>query len=723
MIRAYPALLAVVLGTSAAAAVEFTDHVSIDQHQCFDSAQLGDESLVLASDGLWLVDWAQPSGLRERCLVRRSLPAGSLHAWGDSLVALAPAGEGGHLVVHLGAGGEPVVEEIADPDWLPVQAWFGGRPWFLQPRDGHDLRLLPALGAGGDTLTVPESAGFDSHLVAAARQRLVLGLEYHGWGAAIRAWDMSDPEHPVAGVQTEVATFLAEMIVHEDVAYLATDYLQVWDVTDVAAPVHLADFGPAGYNRHLHIGPGPRLTSWFSHDFVRVIDIADPAAPRNVVIHTLSAALSPDVGGIAPEADRVLVRQGSGVRAVRLPAAPGGLVRELGWAWPILDSPIPPRMATDGRHVWIQRGERLVADLQTGSLVPCVDLELPAEAAVPRFLAAHRGHLLTVRADGSLVCEDAADPARPALLWRFAPAVRIAEAVLRGDDLAVRFGETVRVFDVSSPADQRVRGEVAIPTADITRMALADSVLFVAQAWSSGDYIYNPWRETTLRVFVAEPDAGIRDVAVVPVPVLHPSDQELALASVLAVGTDVYVYRAGTDFHGYSRCQAVRLDLGDPASPTVINHTWADFFPTPDNTARLATPTGEYLVIRYFWELAAAKLGDAEPSQAPVLATVPIPHSGLVGNYGLMAAASPDRIVLLRATGIDAYRLGGVELDDPELPPPPPRHGIAVAPNPFNPGTMLRFDVARPTRQVDGRHRGAPMASSSLTSAGMASSM
>lgn len=690
MIRAYPALLAVVLGTSAAAA-EFTDHVSIDQRQCYDSAQLGDESLVLASDGLWLVDWAQPSGLRERCLVRRPLPAGSLHAWGDSLVALAPAGEGGHLVVHLGPGGEPVVEEIPDPDWLPAQAWFGGRPWFLQPRDGADLLLLPALGAGGDTLAVPQSAGFDGNLVAAAGQRLVLGSRYHATArnGAFRAWDMGDPAGPIVGTLTGVGSILEDMIVHGNVVCLGADYLQTWDVTDVAVPVHLADFGPAGSNRHLQVGPGPRLTSWFSGDIVRVVDIADPAAPRNVVMHTLSATVSPFVHGIAPEADRVLVRQGSGVRAIRLPAAPGMLVRELGWAWPTIDIPRLFRMATDGRHVWIQRGERLVADLQTGDLVPCVDLDLPAEATAPRFLAAHRGHLLTVRADGTLVCEDAADPARPYLVWRFAPADRIAEAVLRGDDLAVRFGEAVRVFDVSSPAHQRVRGEVAIPPADITRMALGDSVLYVAQAWRSGDYVYTPWRETMLRVFLTDPDAGIREAAVVTVPVQHSSDQELALAAVLAAGADVYVYRAGTDFDGGLRCRAVGLDLGDPASPAVIDHTWADFFPTPDNSAAVVTPSGEYLVIRYGWELAAVRLGEAEPSQAAVLATIETPSSSLI------AAANPDRIVLLRAEGLDAYRLGGVGLDDPELPSLPPGQGIAVAPNPFNPGTTLRFDVAR----------------------------
>ncbi|MFN2370745.1 MAG: hypothetical protein ABR506_06255, partial [Candidatus Krumholzibacteriia bacterium] len=235
MIRGYLALLAVVLGTPAAAAVEFTDHVSIEQHQCFDSAQLGDESLVLASDGLWLVDWSQPSGLRERCLVRRPLREGSLHAWGDSLVALAPAGEGGHLVVHLGPGGEPVVEEIPDPDWLPVQAWFGGRPWFLQHQDGGDLLLLPALGAGGDTLTVPESAGFDSHLVAAAGQRLVLGRRYDPTvgNGSFRAWDMGDPASPLAGALTGVGSILEDVIVHEDVVYLAADYLQTWAVTDV----------------------------------------------------------------------------------------------------------------------------------------------------------------------------------------------------------------------------------------------------------------------------------------------------------------------------------------------------------------------------------------------------------------------------------------------------------------------------------------------------------
>ncbi|MFO7609750.1 MAG: hypothetical protein R6X35_11250, partial [Candidatus Krumholzibacteriia bacterium] len=691
MIRAYPALLAVVLGTTPAAAVEFTDPVSIEQSQCFDSAQLGDESLVLASDGLWLVDWAQPSGLRERCLVRRPLPPGSLHAWGDSLVALAPAGEGGHLVVHLGAGGEPVVEEIAGPDWLPVQAWFGGRPWFLQHQAGGDLLLVPALGAGGDTLTVPESAGFDSNLVAAAGQRLVLGRWYDATvhDGAIRAWDMSDPESPIAGVLTGVGSILEEMVVHDDVVLLAAAYLQTWDVAEVAAPVHLADFGPAGRNRHLHIGPGPRLSCLFADNIVRVIDVADPAAPRNVVMHTLTSTVSPSVGGIAPEADRVLVRQGSGVRAISLPAAPGGLVQESGWAWPTIDNPRLFRMATDGRHVWLQRSERLVADLQTGDLVPCVDLELPAEVTAPRFLAAHRGHLLTVRADGSLVCEDAADPARPALVWRFAPAMRIAEAVLRGDDLAVRFGGSVRVFDVSAPAQQHLRGEVAIPTADITRMALGDSVLVVAQAWRSGDYVYEPWRETTLRIYVTDPDAGIREAAVVPVPVLYSDDQRLALAAVLTVGSDVYVYRAGSNAVWEPICRAVRFDLRDPASPVVIDHTWAHFFPTPDNSATLVTPTGEYLVIRYGRELATVKLGDAEPSQAPVLATIGTPYSDLI------AAASPNRIVLLRAEGIDAYRLSGVELDDPESPPPPPRQGIAVAPNPFNPGTTLRFDVAR----------------------------
>lgn len=690
MIRAYPALLAVVLGTPAAAAIEFTDHVSIEQRQCFDSAQLGDESLVLASDGLWLVDWAQPSGLRERCLVRRSLPAGSLHAWGDSLVALAPPGEGGHLVVHRGPGGEPVVQEIPDPGWLPAQAWFGGRPWFLQHQAGGDLLLLPALGAGGDTLTVPESAGFDSHLVAAAGQRLVLGRRYDAtvYDGAIRAWDMSDPECPIAGALTGVGAVLRELVLRDDVACLSTDYLEMWDVTDVAAPVRLAIFGPGGTNSHLDLGPGARLTAWFNRSIVRVIDIADPAAPRNIVMHTLSDNQSPFVSGVGGEADRVLVRQGSGIRAIRLPAAPGGLVRDLGWAWPVLDDPRPARVATDGRFVWIQRRERLVADLETGSLVPSVDLQLPADGTIPKFLAAHRGHLLGVLADGSLVSEDAADPARPVLVWRFAPADPIDEAVLRGDELAVRFGGNVLVFDVTSPAVQRVRGGFAIPAADIARMALLDGLLVVAQAQGFWEYPY-PRYETSLRVYDTRSDTGFREVAVVPVP-SYPEEEDLALATVLTVGAGVYVYTAGLNFFGHLEVRAVRFELNDPASPVVAGRTWARFNPTLNSASTVVTPTGEYFVYRDGEGLAVALWEGIEPTQAPVLAMIDAP-GGM-----LLAPPSLGRIVLVGTSRIDAYRLGGVGLAEGGLlPPPPPRHGIAVAPNPFNPGTTLRFDVAR----------------------------
>jgi len=60
--------------------------------------------------------------------VRRELPADGYRArlaiWGDSLVALAPEGEGGHLVVHLDVAGQPVVDEAADP----VRAEAGGEP-------------------------------------------------------------------------------------------------------------------------------------------------------------------------------------------------------------------------------------------------------------------------------------------------------------------------------------------------------------------------------------------------------------------------------------------------------------------------------------------------------------------------------------------------------------------------------------------------------------------
>ncbi|HPF71140.1 MAG TPA: FlgD immunoglobulin-like domain containing protein, partial [Candidatus Krumholzibacteria bacterium] len=687
MLRIATLCLGLAVLTTGAAAVEFVDPVFIAERHCVDSARFGDDSLILTTSGLWLVDWSQPAGLRDRLVIDRPLRDHPFAAWGDSLVAMAPYGQGGHLVIHRGPDGEPVIAEIADPDWHPADVWLGGRPWWLEVGYGGDFLLHPALDATGPDLTMPGSATFDPRLKAFAGSVFITGRTYDPeWhGAVIQAWDMADPEHPVVGATVKVSDGwdLIELAGHGDVVYCSASLLEAWDVSDVMNPVHVTTIGPGGGNQYLEVGPGDRLSAILNRSIARVLDISNPALPRNLVLQSLTDPY-PYPRGIDLESDRVLVRQSEGTRGLQLPAIQGRPVREIGWTWPILGDPRGLRAATDGRFVWIQHGQRLVADLEAGTLVASPEAEVADDGSAAAFLAWRHGYLLSVPGDGRLVCEDVADALQPTVAWTFEPPLPISRSAIAGDLLAVQTGTTVVVFDVSNPAQMRVRCGVALVASDDTRWTLCGPSLVMMQEFTDETISPQTWQHV-LRVFDVGSAGSVPEIAVADVVVW---DDLWNLAGMIATGHQACAYGWFETSLGNSP-RGVPIDLADPAAPVIGDQAIVNRFATDKDLATLDTPLGLCLLNLRDDSLNASLDEGTLPTEATVLAQEPTP--------GALCLAAPvlGRVAVATYLGVHGFTLDGLGLSDAGPPAVAAAPGVIASPNPFNPKTLLSFGVER----------------------------
>ena len=692
MIRTPSLLLAAALCAAAASGVEFTGHVVIAQRAPVDCAPLGGFTLVKCREGLWLVDWSRPEAARDSLLVRRDLPTDGhrapLVAWGDSVVALAPEGEGGHLVVHLDGAGRPVVDEVAAADWLPDMAWLGGRPWFADATE-HRLRLLPALAAGGDTVTVEPGTSSPVQSVAFARDRVVFGrLVEESDGSVFQAWDLTDPDAPVAGAPVRVEGYLRDMIIVDGVLYTGAFALQSWDLASVAQPAPLGRLSH-GILRGFVRGPGDRLAAWSDGRMLWIIDVGDPTAPRFTATFTMTGASRPPER-LAFGEEHLVVQQDPRVRGFSLPAWSGASMRDVGDAWPVLGyAPV----ATDGRFTWIQHSERMLADPEAGLIVSCPDADVARDGADCAFLAWHRGHLLSVPGDGRLVSEDAGDPLHPRTVWEDVPDGGAADAMLHGDQLAVATGRSFVVYDVTEPASPRRRGSVARGAAARTRAAVTDSLLVVVQA--VGEYSYLDGYDHVLSVHDIGTDDSFTLAAQVPFAWSDTYDlMRIAVEDVRVADGEVFAYAfysTGLDWD----VVAVRLDLTDPSAPRWGDPVYPRAFFAPRGQALMATPSGSYLISCRYGELQAQRHDGPEPTFGPVVASARIDRP--VSYYGTTLAIAPDdgHVSVVTAAGVETLFLSGVGFDPPPPPPPSaPAGAVLAVPNPFNPATRLCFDVA-----------------------------
>lgn len=481
-------LLLALLCAGEALAIDFTIPRTIRQRQVRDWAALGEHTLVRTDSELVLVDWSRPDGERDRVLVadfpQASYPFSGLHRCQGALVALAPGGRGGHAVVTLDQDGEPRVEIVDDPDWLPPQVWLGGKPWFVRIAY-EEIHLIPALGIDGGYVRVYPTGGFWPHFRALDGDRVVVA---HGGGpdgepGLFQVGDISDPHAPVWGPVVTADAPITAIEVVGDALCLGAGEFQVWDISDVDAPAMAWTSGRFGDFTGMTRGPGDVVACWFGYgeydSSLLLYDVSDPRQPRVQIDQNFLPFHSYARMPLVVSSEQVVLREGWGLRRFWSTASSPACRRGEA-AWPVVDDETR-KVATDGRFVWVQREGRLLADMTAGTVVSVPTPHVPPNDwgdAYPSFFRYHRGHLINAPGNGYLQIEDVSDPARAVTVAEIlSPVDEILDVDLAGDRLALAYRTHVDVYDVSEPAAPALVGSMTlrrgVETIDLLENSLA----------------------------------------------------------------------------------------------------------------------------------------------------------------------------------------------------------------------------------------------------------
>ncbi|MCP4570832.1 MAG: T9SS type A sorting domain-containing protein [bacterium] len=661
------------------AAYEFTDLTTIPQRNIRDFAPSSDRTLVLTDDELVLVDWSRPDGERDSVLVAGFHDGRGLHRSGAAQVALAPVGQGGHAVVVPHDDGTWSVDFVDDPEWLPPQVWLGGRPWFIDEREREGY-LLPALGREGEAIHVASPDIPNPDMFAMDRDRAVAGLE-SGYGpdevGFYQVGDLSDPEHPVWGPVIEVPfRFGAAEMVGRTLC-LGTNRFECWDVTDVQAPVFRGVTGGAKFFVGMeHTGDG-LVGCWsnLGNYYMLIVDVDDPVDPVVVADSYIGPAYYGQPFCLSD--NELVVREGAGLR--RMYSPDGSIVVHAAEnAWPVIES--GSVMAMDGRHVWIQAEGRLLADLATGSLETVPTPSAPAVNwgySVPRRMHLHRGHLFRLPGNGRLQVEDVSDPARAVTVAEIRPP---GEAILSmkclGDRMLLRTRTRADVYDVSDPATPTLLHSEPL-TSPRDGVSILPNCLAILVA--SDDY------HGFMRVLVPDDEGRYSEV-------VRRRSGYWTYAIPYAMGTDLFVQLAETQWDHTEYWDWIRYDLSDPSSPVPADSGSDGGAPGGAwSTMRLGAEVG-FLTSNYFysrdvhrWSLSG---GDLFNRESPAWAILEL------AGRPIAAGAFRNRAVVLHTGSVSTFTV--TDETSNVVPPAGGGSDVFAVPNPLNPMTEIVFDMPSP---------------------------
>ncbi|GMU80409.1 MAG: hypothetical protein AMXMBFR47_02800 [Planctomycetota bacterium] len=350
-------------------------------------------------------------------------------------------------------------------------------------------------------------------------------VAYAGVGPNLYVLDIADPAHPVRIASLRLTDRLYE--IHRLGQYLVIANgrggLQIVDVSNPLAPQRVAALSDRPCRSVAISGS----TAYLFDQYVRVVDIADPANPT--VLGEVDSGLYPG------ELKGAFVQIAAGDDGYAYIAGPLGLT--------VLDARNPAQptlldaLSTFGSGAAASVvGERLVVAFQ--ELLVIFDLGDPANPAIqgslgdplfypytmtidgeiaylahvsmgpaivdisdpaaPRFLgeietqansmgmSAQAGRLFIASHDGGVFAIDASDPAHPLEVGRFSESTGQGTGIAVVGDLAymtVRRG-ALRVFDVSQPENPAVIGTAALPGTFRPRLTAIGDRLYVADGTS-----------------------------------------------------------------------------------------------------------------------------------------------------------------------------------------------------------------------------------------------
>jgi hypothetical protein len=539
-----------------------------------------------------------------------------------------------------------------------------------------------------------QTGGWNSYLydlALAAPDTFYLADAYYG----VRIVEASDPTAPTTVGSFNSYRAVWEVKVEGDLAFIPDDQgLRIFDITDTVTPGQIGFAAAPGFNYALARHGNHMIMA--SYDSLRVFDVTDPTDPILVGTHATRGATT----RIRVVGDTAFLSQtvGQNIGSLELfdvsdPTAPfslGGFgtlkpvydaeVRE-GHAFVTVDQrgllslelnslAIPDLPDTLGlilpRHVTSAGDLALVTSSIEGlTIVDFTATGIPmilgrADTPGDGFDAAVQGdHAYVADFSGGLRVISIADPTSPVEVGFLYPLGTVVGVAVQGDRafLCGR-GDGLRVVDISDPAAPSLVATLAMPD------------------WALGVVVNGSV------AYVACDDQGLQvvDISLPDSPVIVSSlPLEGKTSAPFLDGETLYVCGSEAGLH--------IVDVSLPEAPVLVSTLL-----TPGTVVEVAVASG----VAYIADLSAgAQIADVSNPAAPFLVgTLDTPnrtaHSiALVEDIVCMTDWEGGFITAdLDCRGISAT---------PDFPPRS-KLVLTAAPNPFNPGTSLKFNLLQPAR-------------------------
>ena len=637
---------------------------------CSDVAVLGHFAYVANDNALGVVDISDPHHPRPVAFLNACRSAAGLAVKGHYLYVVMQ--DSGIAVVDILSPTHPVkIGQFATSGWMPGHVTVVGDLVVAvdYPRSGSaQLDVIDMSNPSSPSLLGQVSMpGICAYVGITVRDSLVyFSAEYSG----LYVVDIHRPSAPVVLGHSSDVGYAADVAVDGHFAYVATEYsgLHIVDIANPSAPVEVASFDDwpcqstgveiRGCNLYLSNFAGP----------FRILNISDPLHPLSLSLLDLAPCGSEEALAVVGQTAYTVTECGELIAIdVSQPCNPAEIGR---WATPCHEA---CDVAISGNTLavsayWRYYGCGLVTmDASDPNHLTYSSYLAGGEGEYPGCVSEHGGHFFVGQAwsdrslddmNGGFVIVDASNPAAPRELSELDDLDAVTSIAFSGNYAYALCGadymDSSRVFaiDVHDPTRPAVVGSAEIRGHGT--IAVADSILLMASDRGLGIYRISDPRHIVPIDTTLFPRIELTAVALF---------QRYALVS--SAPDSLYV-----------------IDLAVPSAPVIV-------VANPEPSAQDITIAADRAY------LACGSAGLRVVDIADPTRPAEIGYYASPGGAATRITLQDSLVYLADNSFIGVYRCTVPERANTRTETVPQTFSLSAYPNPFNPNTVLSFDVPR----------------------------